>query len=126
MQGMRKAAVLPDPGHTSATTGVVINNGQRTGLRNANHVMTSDHRWDGIGLDWGRELIATESNVLQHHRVQASVLELYPSQRERSAVLRGTHIGDGINTSLGFDDDLDAGKTIWSLTKQNESPSRGN
>lgn len=45
--------------------------------------MASGDSGNGICLNWGGELIATERNVLQHNRMEASALELRKGQREK-------------------------------------------
>ena len=38
--------------------------------------MTGDDCWDGVSLNWGRILVATELDVLKHDWVETSMFEL--------------------------------------------------
>lgn len=83
--------------------------------------MACQHGWDSVGLNGGRVFVSTERDVLQHDRVQASFLELEQVSFCSGANKGSTHVDDGLNTSLGLNDDLDSNEAGWLAGCQNNS-----
>ena len=90
--GIRKAAVLPDPASLKCCVSyarftrhfhVLL-----TCLSNSNDVMSCEDRWQAIGLDGGWHFVSTEVDVLQHDRVESSILELRGSVSKMPSVGR--------------------------------------
>jgi len=49
---------------------------QLTSLGNGNHIVAHSDGRQAIALDRGRDLVSTHLDVLEHHWMQASILEL--------------------------------------------------
>ena len=68
---------LVDSSHQLRDDGSHISGGlARAGLCNGDEVITRSDRWDRICLNSCRRLVATLNEVVEHHRVQAGVMEL--------------------------------------------------
>lgn len=47
-----------------------------TSLGNGNQIVTLQNGWDRVSLNWGRDLVATETNVAQHDRVKTRIVKV--------------------------------------------------
>lgn len=47
-----------------------------TGLRDSYHILTLEHRWDTVSLDWSGHIITAELDIGQHHWMEASIFKL--------------------------------------------------
>lgn len=76
MQGIKKAAVFPEPVRVSAISPIAILDCGQTSLSNTNHVMTRDDSRDRVGLDGGRCIVTAEFDVFHEDGMDASIGEL--------------------------------------------------
>jgi hypothetical protein len=75
MHGIKNAAVLPEPGWCEMQNPTKFDD-VRTSLSNADHVMASQNRRNGVSLDGGWVLVSAQLDVLDENRVNTGVLEL--------------------------------------------------
>jgi len=75
--GIKKAAVFPEPAYIGQLSNRIFGSRlKHTCLSYSNYVTAHQNGWQTVGLDRCGNLVATQLNVLQHDRMQPSVLEL--------------------------------------------------
>lgn len=77
--------------------------------------MTCQDRRDCIGLNGSRHVVAAETDVLTHDRVEASVIELRKSVTGRCRILKdtSTYVLDGIRSLTTLGDDLNVLEALY-------------
>ena len=75
MQGIKKAAVFPDPAQKISKSSKLVMR-ELTSLGSGNHVVTLQNGRNCVSLDWSGFCVIAQGNVFEHDWVQPAIFEL--------------------------------------------------